>query len=60
MQMESLSRVPLWHLAVERHADGGKHWHVMCIWDEVFNTRRAHELFDIDGVHPNFKRYVLY
>lgn len=41
-----------WKAVVETHQDGGKHWHVIVLFDKAVRSRRA-ALFDIDGLHPN-------
>lgn len=43
-----------WKAAEERHADGGRHWHVIALWDKPPRWRGANKL-DVDGIHPNAK-----
>lgn len=47
-----------WHVAVERHRDGGLHWHVMVLFDPVPGSRGIRQ-FDVDGLHPNIRLCVI-
>lgn len=39
-------------VAREDHADGGRHLHVLAMWERVFRSRRS-DVFDVGGRHPN-------
>jgi hypothetical protein len=52
-------KLATWHLAVEQHATGGIHWHVIARFYTAPSSRMGLRQFDIDGVHPNVKTYVI-
>lgn len=41
-------------LGIERHTDGGIHFHVLARWDAPLRTRDR-RLFDVEGRHPNIQ-----
>lgn len=41
-------------LGIERHVDGGIHYHVLARWGAALRTRDR-RLFDVEGRHPNIQ-----
>jgi hypothetical protein len=47
-------RIKTWAAVEERHGDGGRHWHVIAIWDKPLRKTRV-DVFNVAGIHPNIK-----
>ncbi|KAG1761536.1 hypothetical protein EV702DRAFT_984711, partial [Suillus placidus] len=43
-----------WKGVQEHHVDGGRHWHVIVVFDKPFRGRNE-RIFDIYGIHPNIQ-----
>ncbi|KAG1827742.1 hypothetical protein DFJ58DRAFT_738177 [Suillus subalutaceus] len=41
-----------WKAVEEHHVDGGRHWHVIVVFETAFRGRNE-RIFDIEGIHPN-------